>query len=207
MGGSVSGVWEALVVGGIGLLGVVLGQQMSRGAAQEAHYLQLEEGRRLEVRRLLVRLIVDVRAQLDQALYLLPMYSKFEASDFTEFTETDTGREMGARSRRVEEDVTALALSVPDGPLRAVLARLEVAAVRDWSEKAVGPVTSNPPPADGRDRLEVAYEHVRTCRRALSDVQREAGLYLAVAPARPPSLAVRARALLARSTGRGAAAS
>lgn len=186
-------MWEALVVGGIGLAGVVVGQQMSRGAAQEAHHLQIEEHRRLEVRRLLVRLLVDVRAQLEQAWLLLPMYTRFESKDFTEFVETDTGRAMGERSRRVEEDVTALSLLVPDGPLRAALGTLEVRAVREWSDKAVGPVVEKSPPKDGRDRLDVAYEHVRDCRRALNEVQREAALYLAVPPQRPLSLLERAR--------------
>lgn len=186
-------MWEALVVGVIGLAGVVVGQQMSRGAAQEQQYLQIEEQRRLEIRRLLVRLIVDARAQIDQAWLLLPMFTKFETSDFTEFVETDTGKAMGERARRTEEDVTALGLLVPDGPLRASLSRLEVALVREWPEKAVGPVTDKKPPEDGRDRLDVAFDHVVECRRALNDAQREAALYLAVPPQRPPSLAARVR--------------
>lgn len=100
---------------------------------------------------------------------------------------------MGERTRRVEEDVTALGLLVPDGPLRVSLARLETAAVREWSDKAVGPVVEKSPPKDGRDRLDVAYEHVRECRRALNEVQREAALHLAVPPQRSPSLLARAR--------------
>lgn len=197
---SIRGVWDSVIVGGIGLAGVVVGQQMSRGAAQEAQYLQIEEQRRLEVRRLLVRMIVDARAQIEQAWLLLPAFTKFESKDFTEFTETDTGRAMGDRTRRVEEDVTALGLLVPDSPLRASLGRLEVVLVREWSEKAVGPVTSTKPAEDGRDRIEAAFAHVSECRRALNEAQREAALYLAVSPQRPPSLAARARARLGRVT-------
>jgi hypothetical protein len=209
---SVPAVWDSLVVGVIGLAGVVVGQQMSRDAAQDAQYLQIEQQRRLEVRRLLVRLLVDVRAQIEQAWVLLPMMTRFEPSDFTEFVETDTGRAMGERGRRVEEDVTALALLVPDGPVRASLARLETVAVREWSEKAVGPVTNKKPPEDGRDRIEVAFEQVRACRLALNDVQREAALYLAVPPQRPPSLRARlrdwpSRRGAVRPPSRGAAAS
>lgn len=191
-------MWEALVVGGIGLAGVIVGQHMARGAAHDAQYLQIEEQRRLEVRRLLVHLLVDVRAQIEQAWILLPMYTRFQSSDFTEFTETDTGRAMGERTRRVEENVTALGLLVPDGPLRATLARLETAAVLEWSAKAVGPVVEKSPPKDGRDRLEVAFEHVRECRRVLNEAQREASLYLAGAPHREPSLLERARGRASR---------
>jgi len=181
-------VWETLVVGGIGLAGVIVGQQMSRGAAQDVQHLQIEEQRRLEVRRLLVRLIVDVRAQIEQAFVLLPMFVRFEFDDFTEFNETDTGRAMGERARRVEEDVTALSLLVPEGQLRLALWRLETGAVREWSDKAMGPVLAKTPPEDGRGRLVVAFEHVRECRSALNEAQREAALYLAVPPQRTPSL-------------------
>jgi hypothetical protein len=182
-----------MVVGVIGLAGVVVGQQMSRGAAHEVQHLQIEEQRRLEVRRLLVRLLVDVRAQIEQAWILLPMFTRFESSDLAEFVETDTGRAMGERTRRVEEDVTALGLLVPDGPLRVTLQRLELAAVRDWSDKAVGPVIEKSPPEDGRDRLDVAFEHVKECRHALNEVRREAARYLAVPPQGSPSLLARAR--------------
>jgi hypothetical protein len=169
---------------------------MSRGAAQEAQYLQIEEQRWLDVRQLLVRLLVDVRAQLDQAWVLLPAFTKFESKDFTEFVETDTGRATGERNTRVAEDITALALLVPDGPLRASLARLETAAVREWTDNSVGPATNKKPPEDGRDRLEVAFAHAGKCQRALNDVQREACLYLAIPPQRPPSLLAGARARL-----------
>ena len=66
--------------------------------------------------------------------------------------------------------------------------------MREWSDKAVGPVVEKSPPKDGRDRLDVAFEHVRECRSALNDVQREAALYLAVPPLRRPSLLAGARA-------------
>lgn len=178
-----------MIVAAIGLAGVVVGQQMSRGAAQESHYLQIEEQRRLELRHLLVRLIVDARAQIKEAWVLLPALSQFQSNDFTEFVETDTGRAMRERARRVEEDVTALSLLVPEGALRASLSQLDAALVRDWSDKAVGPVTNKHPPEDGRGRVEAALAHVSDCQLALNEAQREAARYLAAAPHRPPSLA------------------
>lgn len=69
--------------------------------------LQIVEQPRLEVRRLLVRGLVDVRAQIEQAWSLLSIYPWCESIDFTEVVETDTGRAKGDRVRRVEEDITA----------------------------------------------------------------------------------------------------
>lgn len=191
------GMWQAvaaIAVGLIGLGGVVLGQHMSREVALDSHRLQLEEQRRLEVRRILVRLIVDMRAQLDHSWILLPMMMRFEETDWHEWVETDSGKANGQRAQRIREDIVALGLLVPDGPLRAALSVLEVEAVRDWPEKAVGPVTNRQPPPHGRDRIDVAFEHVRLCTRALNDVQREASSYLAtshIPPSKRKRLALR----------------
>lgn len=175
-------MWEAVVVGAIGLAGVVVGQRMSQGAAQQSLYAQIEEQRRLEVRQLLVRFIVDVRAQIDQGWLLFPMFEKFQSSDYTEFVETDTGRAMAERGRRIEEDLTALALLVPDGPLRSAIGRVEIVVVREWGEKAVGPLYSKKLREDGRSPLEAAFTHLGDCSRALNDMQREASLHLVVPP-------------------------
>lgn len=190
-------MWEALAaiaVGLIGLGGVVLGQHMSRSVAQSTQFLQLEEQRRLEVRRLLVQLIIDARAKIDEAWLLLPMMQKFESKDWHEWITTDTGRDGAERNKRMQATIVTLGLSVPDGDLREALRGLEVEAIRDWPEKAVGPVTDRKPPADGRDRLEVAYGHVRVCQKVLTEVQCEAGLCLAVPPEMPPTMLERWKA-------------
>lgn len=57
----------------------------------------------------------------------------------------------------------------------------------------MGPVMGKSPTKDGRDRLDVTYEHVRECCCTLNEVQREAAPYLGVPPQRPPSLIARAR--------------
>lgn len=196
-------MWQALsavAVGLIGLGGVFLGQHMSRDVAHSTQRLQLEEQRRLEVRRLLVRLIVDVRSLVDQAWLLLPMMLQFKSSDWHEWVETDSGKASAERARRLQEDTVALGLLVPDGNLREALARLEVEAVRDWSEKAVAPVSNREPPEDGRDRIDVAYEHVRLCASLLRTVEREAALYLAIPPEElPASKRLRRRGKISRA--------
>lgn len=154
---------------------------MSRGAARNVALLQVEEARRLELRQVLVRLLVEIREQVDEAWDLFPGREGYDSDALLEVINGDLGKGMIARQRRIKEALTAVSLIAPAGPLRMSLLDLEHAALRDWSDKVIGPFTDKPQPSD-QDRINSAFFHLEACYSAISAVEQEGALFLAELP-------------------------
>jgi hypothetical protein len=85
-------------------------------------------------------LAVVGRGLVESAWIEIPAIGGMEFEDVLEYLETDSGRENAERRRRLNENLTRALLLVGDKELADRTAVL-TQRVRDWPEKAVGPVT------------------------------------------------------------------
>lgn len=147
-----------------GLVGVGLTQRHTRQLARD----QRIEDRRSAVRDELVRLVVEVRALIETAWFLIPALGKMTFTDLNEFVNTDTGRDMARRQSQIRLSLTSLGVMVEDQPARSALEAL-TADIDSWGEKATGPATTAAPSA-ALVAVRDGFAHVRKTQASLDAV-------------------------------------
>jgi Kef-type K+ transport system membrane component KefB len=176
--------WVTLLVGIFAIAGtlggVFIGAQLTHRSARDVLMAQLAEERRLELTTLLTDIAVDARGLVETAWIELPALGKMTLDDMLEYLNTDSGRENSERRRRLNENLTRALLLVGDHELAkrtAILAQ----HVRDWPEKAIGPVTEKKSGVRDIDAVLEGLGHVKVISRAVGDFELATRSVLAVA--------------------------
>jgi hypothetical protein len=119
-----------------GLGGTALADR--RAATRDDHARR--EQRRDELRKVIGECLIDSRSLIDSEWILIPAYATMSNTDLQEFAETDTGREAGARHRRLQRALTEARLLVgAESELGQALRKLKVLH-DNLADHAHGPV-------------------------------------------------------------------
>jgi len=155
--------WITLAVGVLAVVGtlggVVFGAQLAHRSATDGLRAQLAEERRREVTALLAEIAVDGHAVIEAGWVEIPAFAGMELHDLSEYADTDSGKRNGERRNRLNETLAQRT---------AVLAQ----HIRDWPEKAVGPVLEKT--VRGRrdtDAILKGFDHLNAIRRALNEFE------------------------------------
>lgn len=149
--------------------------------------MEHRESHRAALHGLLAEIIADARDTTDAGFLLMPAFAKFSTDDFVEFADTDSGREMGERHKRLQRNLVRIRLQVADEPLRTALTML-AEAVNNWSEKAVGEtLNAKKSGAKDVDAAIAGMKHVRHTRDLTDALEQVASDLIRTPLSDPPS--------------------